>query len=101
MSLQKKVTDFYLRLNNYPTLRFISQDTGMQLTRTFRILNGASMKVTEYEIFKEKIKEKMGNEGISYFFLEESWMDLSANELKEIDYLIQKKIKIKKIKENI
>jgi len=101
MSLQKKVTDCYLKLNNYPTLRFISQDTGMQLTRAFRILNGAPMRVSEYEILKEKIIERMSSEGISYFFLEESWMDLSTNELREIDYLLQKKLKIKKIKENI
>lgn len=101
MSLQKKVTDFYLRLNNYPTLRFISQDTGLQLTRTFRVLNGAPMKVSEYEIFQNRIKERMGSEGISYFFMEDSWMDLSLKELKEIDYLLQKKIKIKMIKENI
>ena len=101
MSLQKKVTDFYLKLNNYPTLRFISQDTGVQLTRAFRILNGAPMKVSEYEIFKNKILERMGNEGLGRFFLEETWMDLSSKEIKEINYLMQKKIRIKKLKENL
>ena len=101
MSLQKKVTDFYLRLNNYPTLRFISQDTGMQLTRTFRVLNGEPMRVSEYEIFRNKIRERMGKEGLAHFFTEETWMDFNSSELKEINYLVQKKIKIKKIKENI
>lgn len=101
MSLQKKVTDFYLKVNNYPTLRFISQDTGMQLTRAFRILNGAPMKVSEYEILREKIKERVGSEGITQFFSEDSWMELSVNELKEINYFLQKKLKIKKIKENL
>lgn len=101
MSLQKKVTDFYLRLNNYPTLRFISQDIGMQLTRTFRVLNGEPMRVSEYEIFRNKIREKMGTEGLSHFFSEETWMNFNSTELKEINNFVQKKIKIKKIKENI
>jgi hypothetical protein len=98
MSLQKKVTDFYLKINNYPTLRFISQDTGMQLTRAFRILNGAPMKLSEYEVFESKIKEKVKDEGISPLILNESWTFLSFEELREINNLIQKKIRIKKIK---
>ncbi len=101
MSLQKRVTDFYLKINNYPTLKFISEDTGMQITRTFRILNGAPMKLTEFEIFQQKVKEKMEDRGMKELILEETWNDLGPEELSEINSFIQKKIKIKKIKGNL
>jgi hypothetical protein len=98
MSLQKKVTDFYLKLNNYPTLRFISQDTGVQLTRAFRLLNGACMKVSEYEIFESRIRDKMSVEGLTDLVLRDSWKDLSFEELREVENLLRKKIKIRKLK---
>ncbi|MFI5392026.1 MAG: hypothetical protein ACHQYQ_11750 [Bacteriovoracales bacterium] len=56
------------------------------------------MKLSEYEIFESKIKEKVKDEGISPLILNESWTFLSFEELREINNLIQKKIKIKKIK---
>jgi hypothetical protein len=56
------------RLNqNYPnsTLKEISQLTGIQLTRVFRILNGYEMKVKEYEIIENIILKKSQSNRLS------------------------------------
>ncbi|MBD65243.1 MAG: hypothetical protein CME62_08550 [Halobacteriovoraceae bacterium] len=52
MSLQQQVLKLYKE--NFPTstLQSISDQTGIQITRVFRIFNGAEMKVTEYETFQ-------------------------------------------------
>ena len=94
MSLQKLVTKRYMSLHNYPTLRSISKDTGVQITRTFRILNGASMKLSEYEIFKTKIREKMESLGKLETLVEECSLKLSPFEIDEVNALLDKKLKL-------
>jgi len=59
MKLQKKVLDQYLELFGRPTLKEISNGTGIQLTRVFRLLNGRPMKLFEYEIFENLVNEKL------------------------------------------
>ena len=63
MDLQKNVLNRYLELKGKPTLKEISKDTGIQITRVFRILNGSEMKLKEYGIFKEKVFELEGDSG--------------------------------------
>ena len=94
MSLQKLVTKRYMSLHNHPTLRSISKDTGVQITRTFRILNGASMKLSEYEIFKTKIREKMESLGKLETLVEECSLKLSPFEIDEVNALLDKKLKL-------
>ena len=60
MELQKTILSQYMLLNQRPTFKKIAADTGLQLTRVFRLFNGASMKLSEYQIFQHKVKEKMG-----------------------------------------
>ena len=59
MKLQKQVLDQYLELFGRPTLKEISNATGIQLTRVFRILNGRPMKLFEYEIFESLVNKKL------------------------------------------
>ena len=40
-----------------PTLRKISEDTNIQITRVFRILNGSEMKISEFEIFSSLVSQ--------------------------------------------
>ena len=47
-------------LNQEPTLKKIAADTGIQITRVFRLFNGSTMKLSEYQIFQHRVKEKNG-----------------------------------------
>ena len=55
MSLQSRVLKEYRQHYPLHTLREISALTGIQLTRVFRLMNGAAMKLEEFELFNEAI----------------------------------------------
>jgi hypothetical protein len=88
-----------MHLNNHPTLRNIAKDTGVQITRTFRILNGAPMKLSEYEIFNKRIREKMNSLGRLENLVEECSLKLSPMEIDELNALLNKKLKLKNFQE--
>lgn len=54
--LQNSVIQNYFQICGKKSLRMMAEDTGIQLTRLFRILNGWEMKLSEYERFKTSIK---------------------------------------------
>lgn len=99
MSLQKLVTKRYMSLHNYPTLKSISLDTGVQITRAFRILNGHSMKLSEYEVFSKSIREKMSSIGKLENLVEECSLKLSPIEIDELNAILNKKLKLKTYRE--
>ena len=100
MSLQKLVTKRYMSLHKHPTLKSISKDTGLQITRAFRILNGASMKLSEYEVFAKSIREKMSSLGRLENLVEECSLKLPQSEIEELNAIINKKLKVNQVKEN-
>ena len=53
MSVQSIVLKQFNELYPEAKLREISEKTGIQITRVFRILNGAEMKVSELESFQK------------------------------------------------
>lgn len=57
MGLQDIIIERYFE--NFPkqSLRGISANTDMQITRVFRILNGSPMKLCEYESFENAIRK--------------------------------------------
>jgi len=61
MDIQKTILNQYLLLNKKPTFKEIASDTGIQVTRVFRLFNGSTMKLSEYQIFNRKVKEKIEN----------------------------------------
>jgi len=61
MNLQKKVIHRYKEIYPNDRLRDISNRTGIQLTRVYRLLNGKDMKVAELEIFNQVIQENLKN----------------------------------------
>jgi|SaaInlStandDraft_2_1057019.scaffolds.fasta_scaffold414876_1 hypothetical protein len=65
MKEQKEIIKQYMELNNNPTMRWVSADTGIQLTRVFRLMNGCLMKLDEYFAFKNKVIKKLSS---SYSF---------------------------------
>ena len=98
MSLQVWIIDKYIRSTGFKTLKEISTDTGIQLTRVFRILHGKEMKLKEFEIFQKK----------SFFNLDKSLKIVSlANEcafkldeknILEITNFMKRNIKVSELK---
>jgi len=81
-------------LNNKPTFKEIARDTGIQVTRVFRLFNGNTMKLSEYQIFSRKVKEKMGlTSGLEDIAFECS-MKLSPESIKELEVYLKRKITI-------
>lgn len=100
MNLQKTILSQYVLLNQEPTLKKISEDTGIQLTRVFRLFNGSVMKLSEYQVFQHRIKEKMGlTDALSEIAFDCS-LKLSPEAIKEIDVYLKRKIEIWKIKQD-
>lgn len=100
MELQKIVLGQYMLLNQDPTLKKISSDTGIQITRVFRLFNGSTMKLSEYQIFQQKVREKMGlTEALEAIALDCS-LKLSPEAIKEIEVYLKRKIEIWKIKQS-
>jgi len=97
MDLQKRIIEQYLNLNPNITLRKISSDTGIQMTRVFRILNGSEMKIAEYEIFRKKVTDKLGLCGVLEELAHECSITLSNESIKEIEALMKRKIQIKNL----
>ncbi|MBY0414928.1 MAG: hypothetical protein K2Q18_12225 [Bdellovibrionales bacterium] len=97
MDLQMTILNQYMLLNSKPTLKKISEDTGIQLTRIFRLFNGSKMKLSEYQIFKQKVKEKMGlTESLEEIAFECS-MRLSPEAIKDLELFLKRKIETWKL----
>ena len=97
MDLQKTILNQYMLLNEKPTLKKISEDTGIQLTRVFRLFNGSTMKLSEYQIFNKRVKEKMGlTDGLEAIAFECS-LRLSPESIKDLEVFLKRKIEVWKL----
>lgn len=101
MNLQKTIMLEYLRLRGNPTLRKMNEDTGIQTTRLFRLMNGAKMRLEEYEVFLQKV---MSLQGVSKNFIDlfkESAEKLSKESQEEVERLLEEKLALWHIKQLI
>lgn len=57
MNVQKELLENYLKKFSDPTLKEISAATGLNISRVFRLLNGAKMRLSEYLIFKNLVDD--------------------------------------------
>ncbi len=97
MDAQATILNQYMLLNGKPTLKRISEDTGIQLTRVFRLFNGSKMKLSEYQIFSKKVKERMGlSESLEAIAFECS-QRLSPEAIKELELYLKRKIETWKL----
>ena len=55
MDMQLKVISEFKELFPNATLKKISELTGIQITRVFRLINGREMKLSEYQSFRQVI----------------------------------------------
>lgn len=94
MSLQNSIIKKYMRLSSSPTYREVADDTGIQMTRVFRIMNGAPMKLAEYEIFEEKVRELSGVSSSFVDLSQKCFEKLSVDIIRDIESYMQRKLTI-------
>lgn len=99
MELQKRILGQYVLLNDGPTLKKISEDTGIQVTRIFRLFNGSVMDLVEYQIFQTKVKDKMGLTHTLEAIASDCSLKLSPEAIKEIESYLNRKMEIWKLKQ--
>ena len=98
MSLQKWVIENYIRSTGFKTLKEISKDTGIQLTRVFRILHGKEMKLKEFEIFQKKSFFNLENSLNIVLLANECAFKLDEGKVLEITNFMKRSIKISELK---
>ncbi len=97
MNFQKSILEDYLKRFKKPTLKLISEDTGIQLTRIFRIMNGAMMHLNEFEIFYKKVQEQKIEKGTLSELVFECELNLSREILIGVEQMLRKKIHLAKL----
>lgn len=93
--MQNYVLKRYLELYPNHTLKETAEKTGIQITRVFRILNGAEMKVSELEAFQILTE---GNSSNSYHFIniaKKCLEVLSQESIEKINFEMQMLLNIK------
>ena len=93
MSLQKSIIKQYKEIYPKDKLKDISDKTGIQITRIFRILNGSEMKLKEYEVFDQIINSKTNNAAIIKL-AKECLLSLSAGRRASLVSNMQQALKI-------
>ena len=95
MTLQNKTLQRYRQFFPEETLRQISDRTGIQITRVFRLFNGKTMKVGELEAFEKAITNKIAeNPSFSRltYALDEASSLLTNDELGKIAEYVERKL---------
>ena len=100
MSLQVWIIDKYIRSTGFKTLKEISKDTGIQLTRVFRILHGKEMKLKEFEIFQKKSFFNLDNSLKIVSLANECAFKLDDKNILEITNFMKRNIKVSDLKKN-
>ena len=94
MKIQESILRQYMRRTGNVTLKSISNDTGLQVTRIFRLLNGAEMKLNEYRVFYWKVQDLHDSKICLQNLAEECALKLPSGPIKEIENIILKKLKL-------
>lgn len=88
-TLEKEIIRRYRQVFPHDTLKAISEKTGIQITRVFRIMNGKPMKVRELEVF-ESILNLECKENKNLTEIERlTKIATSTLSIKELDHIIQ------------
>ncbi|MBL6990297.1 MAG: hypothetical protein ISR65_10985 [Bacteriovoracaceae bacterium] len=90
--MQQKTIDLYLKLYDYPTFKTIAQDTGIQVTRIFRLVKGSEMKLSEYIVFQKLIKQKQRQHTMLIDFAQQCLDKLSKPAVKQLEDYIQRRL---------
>jgi hypothetical protein len=96
MKEQKEIIRQYLELNDNPTMRWISADTEIQLTRVFRLMNGCQMKLEEYFAFRNKVIKKLNTEKSFKALAMECEDKLSVSSISDLSEFMKRSLKQKR-----
>ncbi|TNF27758.1 MAG: hypothetical protein EP319_10620 [Deltaproteobacteria bacterium] len=89
---QKLVLEEYMRLLGNPTFREMAADSGIQLTRLFRIMNGMEMRLKEYLILKKRVEELESSNDLQTLAFK-CKASLSGRARKELEELMKRFLK--------
>jgi hypothetical protein len=98
-SLQENILNQYRSTFPNDKLKDYSSKTGIQITRIHRILNGAEMKLTEFEAFERAI---LGSDPVSEDFIKTAFSCLKSLNVKKINEykrIMNHALKLEKMKE--
>lgn len=94
-TLEKEIIRRYRQVYPKDTLKMISEKTGIQITRVFRIMNGKPMKVKELEVFERVINQSQtSNKHLTEFerLTKMALSILSVRDLNHIAQIMERKI---------
>ena len=94
MTLQNLIIEQYQEVHGQVTLKQMSEDTGINMTRMFRLLNGSIMRVDEYQLFQNSIKRKLGFDYSVQELADECTKKLSVEAVKEIHIFLKRKMEL-------
>lgn len=91
MKEQERVLKQYLELSGKMTLKQIASESGIQITRVFRLMNGCEMRLKEYLIIESLIQKKLGGHAQIKVDLTKSLNNLSPEGLSYLQEIIERK----------
>ena len=97
--MQQTILNAYQKQFPSQTFQNISKQTGIQVTRIFRIFNGSEMKLGEYITFKSIIDQKRGADQKFQELFDHALMTLPNESLRELRSSLEKKKRIYQLKE--
>ena len=92
--LQEAIIKQYTATFKGLTYRAVAEHTGIQLTRVFRIFNGAAMKLSEYETLYLKLQQDGGIGGRLSELALKAERQLSSKAIIEIASEIERRLKL-------
>lgn len=101
LMLQEIILKKYEDVYGKKTLKFVSENTGIQISRVFRIMNGASMKLKEYEAFRSAVHREQGTRDNVQMLAERCADFLPKESLIEIEKMLSRKLAYTEIKSGL
>ena len=94
MKFQESVLRQYMMVSGNHSMKKIAKDTGLQISRIFRLFNGLEMKLKEYHLFYRKIQEYQGVEKNLSHLMELCILRLPPDSVKELEKMLIRKLKL-------
>ncbi len=98
MNLQESIIKEYKERFGEVTKRKISEHTGIQISRVFRILSGSPMKLEEYEKFRNCISSNNENKYHLEELSKKCCYHLSPESIEDIIKFMDRRLRLSKLK---
>ena len=96
-NLQTTLINRYQTTYPADTLKEVSNKTGIQITRVFRLFNGSEMKISEYESFEKALKESK-NQNEFFQLSKECFSHLNKERLNYLSAFMKQSLKLIQLK---